>query len=140
MGDIPHLAGWLAELRKQFSGVLFAARQATLKQLTSMTYDAKTGSLDQQVVTMRLIKDKMERIGLLIPDDIFALLLANLMPSTFPDVLTSFEWTLLKDPASVVTTSDASRALGAEHVGHRRREVSSEVMKFGFVPDNWEEN
>lgn len=127
--DIPHPVGRVAELRKQFAGVSFAARQAGMRLLTSTTYDVKTASLDEHMMTMRSHRDKLKRIGVKINDDVFALLLANSMPSAFPDVSTSFEGNLLKDPTVVVSTSDVARALGAADVGYQRQETTSEVMK-----------
>lgn len=134
--DIPHPAGRVAELRKQFAGVSFAARQAGLKALTSMTYDVKAGTLDEHLMSMRSGRDKMKRIGVSIPDDVFALLLANSMPPSFPAVSTSFEGTLLRDPATIVSTSDVARLLGAADVAYRRREVTTEVMKVSAHQDN----
>lgn len=89
--DIPHPAGRIAELHKQFSGVSFAARQAALKTLTLTVYDVKNGSIDDHVMTMGSLRDKLKRIGVTLPEDVFALLLANSMPTTFPDISTSFE-------------------------------------------------
>lgn len=134
--DIPHPAGRIAELRKQFSGVSFTARQAGLKVLTSKTYDAKAGTLDEHLMSMRSSRDKMKRIGVKIPDDVFALILANSMPPSFPDVSTSFKGRLLRDPDTVISTSDVARSLGAADVAHRRREMSSEVMKVSLPQDN----
>lgn len=100
----------------------------------STTYYAKEGSLNEHVMTMRSIRDKIKRIGVFVPDDIFAPLLANSMPPTFPDVLTSSKGTLVKDPESIITTSDFVRALGAADVGCCKCKVSSEVIKVAFIP------
>lgn len=81
----------IEDLRKQFSGVSFAARQAGMKELSMMTYDSKSTSINQQFMVMREKRDHIARIGLRIPDDIFAVMLFNLVPNCFPDISTTFE-------------------------------------------------
>lgn len=87
-------------------------------------------------MSMRASRDKMKRTGVTIPDDVFALLLANSMPPAIPDILTLFEGTLLRNLTSVISTSDVARSSGAADVAHRRREVLSEAMKISMPQDN----
>lgn len=138
--DIPHPAGRVAKLRKQFSGVLFAARQATMKSVNSLAYDPKVTLLNEHVMTMQSSRDKLKRIGVHIPDDVFGLLLANSMPTLFPDISTSFKSQLLADPGRIVSTSGVGRALGAADVTYRRREILSEVMKVAVQQDSCTEH
>lgn len=127
--DIPAPYDRLEELRKQFSGVSFAARQAALRELHTLTYDAKSTTFDQHVTAMRSKKDQLARIGVRVPDDIFAIILSNSMPQGFPDVSTVFEGRLLVEEDHVVSSSDVTKALGAADVGYRRASVGAEVMK-----------
>lgn len=116
--DIPHPAGRVAELRKQFAGVSFAARQTGMKVLTSMTYDSKSTTLDAHLMAIRSQRDKLKRIGVSVSDDVFALILANSIPSSFLDISSSFEASLLQDPTTIVSASDVARSLGAADVVH----------------------
>lgn len=116
--DIPHPAGRVAELRKQFAGVSFAARQTGMKVLTSMTYDSKSTTLDAHLMAIRSQRDKLKRIGVSVLDDVFALILANSIPSSFLDISSSFEASLLQDPTTIVSASDVARSLGAADVVH----------------------
>lgn len=79
-----------------------------MKVLTSLTYNPKAQSLDEHLMAMRSNRDKMKRIGVNVPDGVFALLLANSMPSTFLDISTSFEATLLRDSTASISTSDVA--------------------------------
>lgn len=79
-----------------------------MKVLTSLTYNPKAQSLDEHLMAMRSNRDKMKRIGVNIPDEVFALLLANSMPSTFLDISTYFEATLLRDSTASISTSDVA--------------------------------
>ena len=78
--DIPLPFERLEELRKQFSGVSFAAQQAAMKELYTLTYDSKSTSLDQHVTTMHGERDHLARIGVQIPDNVFAIILSNSVP------------------------------------------------------------
>lgn len=51
--DIPHPAGRLAKLQKQFSGVSFLVGQATMNTMTLLVYNPKAGSLDKHVMIMK---------------------------------------------------------------------------------------
>lgn len=77
-----------------------------MQLLTSTVYDVKTGTLDEHVMTMRSFIDKLKHIGVVVPDDVFAIHLANSMPLNFSDVLISFEGRLLEDPMEAVSACD----------------------------------
>lgn len=124
----------LEELRKQFSGVFFAARQAAMKELNTMTYDSKSVTLDQHVATMRSKRDHLTKIGVRLPDDVFAIILANLVPHGFPDIALAFESRLIIDEDHVVSSSDVTKAMGAAGVVHRRVTTGAEVMKVWTRP------
>lgn len=132
--DIPLPFMRMEELQEQFSGISFAARQAALKELYTMIYDSKSSNMDQHVMAMREKKDHLARIGLRIPDDIFAVILSNSVPSSFPDIATSFEGRLLIDESHVVSSSDVKKALGAADVSYRRAGIGSEVLKVWAKP------
>lgn len=127
--DITSPFGRLEELRKQFSGVLFAARQAAMKELYTIVYDSRSVSLDQHVTTMRGKRDHLARIGFRIPDDVFAIILSNSAPQGFPDIAGNFESRLLLDEEHSVSSSDVTKAMGAADVTYRRTTSGAEVMK-----------
>lgn len=130
--DIPSPFARLEELRKQFSGVSFAARQAVMKELYSMTYDLKSVILEQHVTTMR--GRHLARIGVRMPDNFFAIILANSVPHGFPDIANTFESRLLIDEGHVVSLSNLTKALGAADVAHRQTTTGAEVMKVWTRP------
>lgn len=134
--DIEAPSERLSELRKQFAGVLFAARQSTMRLLTPTIYNPKSVSLDSHLMTMRSIRDKLKRIGVVIDDGVFALHVANSMPGDFPDVSNSFEGRLLLEPQATITTSDVCRALGAADVGFCRKASTVKAMKVAVGGDS----
>lgn len=81
----------IEEMRKQFSGISFAGRQAGLKELYTAVYDSKTTTLDQHIMMMRGKRDRLGAMGVRLPDDVFGLILSNSMPRGFPDIAPSFE-------------------------------------------------
>lgn len=89
--DIPSPYMRVQELRKQFSGVLFAARQAGMKDLMMMSYDSKTSSINQHIMAICEKRDQLGRIGVNFPDNSFVIILSNLMPNVFPDIATNFK-------------------------------------------------
>lgn len=93
--DIGPSLARVAELRKQCAGVSFAARQYSLRLLETTIYDSKSSLLNTNLMTMRLIQDKLKQVGVMIPDDVFALHVANLIPGEFLDVSIYFEGRLL---------------------------------------------
>lgn len=132
--DISSPFGRLEELRKQFSGVSFAARRAVMKELYTIMYDPKSGSLEQHVTTMRGKRDHLTRIGVRVPDDIFAIILSNSVPQGFPDIANHFESRLISDEEHVVSASDVIKAMGAADVNYRSANTGAEVMKVWAKP------
>lgn len=124
----------IEELRKQFSGVSFAARQSSMKELCGMMYDSKATSLDQHVASMRGKRDHLCRIGVRLPDDVFAIILSNSVPQVFPDIASAFESRLLLNENHTILSSDVTKALGAADVVHRRVSAGAEVMKVWTRP------
>lgn len=126
----------IQELRKQFSGVLFAARQAGVKDLMTFSYDSKTSTIDQHIMAMREKRDQLGRIGVKMPNDIFAIIMSNSMPIGFPDIAANFEGRILLDETHVVSSSDVTKTLGAADVSHRRSGQASEILKAWTKPTN----
>lgn len=124
----------MEELRKQFSGVSFAARQTALKELCTMVYNPKLTAFDKHVMDMRAKRDHMARIGVNISDDVFGLFLSNSVPSDFPNIASTFENRILGDEGHVVTSSDVMRAMGAADVAYRRQSSVKEVLKVSVKP------
>lgn len=124
------------ELRKKFSGVLFAARQAGMKDLMLMTYDLKTSSMDQHIMMMREKRDALGRIGVRLPDDVFVIILLNSMLLGFPDIATNFENCILLDENHIISSSNITKALAAEDVSHRQSGQGAEVLRVGTKPFN----
>lgn len=93
--DIASLYMRVEELRKQFSGVSFAGRPITLKDLYTTMYDSKVSTLDQHIMLMQGKRDHLRCIGVWIADGIFGLILLNSVPSGFPDIARSFKICLL---------------------------------------------
>ncbi|KAG0140255.1 hypothetical protein CROQUDRAFT_53537, partial [Cronartium quercuum f. sp. fusiforme G11] len=79
------------ELRKQFSSVSYAARQAILEQIVATCYDSTKMTIDSHINEMRSLRDKLQQAGTTLPDDVYALLLARSMPAGFPDISVNFE-------------------------------------------------
>ncbi|KAG0150847.1 hypothetical protein CROQUDRAFT_87299 [Cronartium quercuum f. sp. fusiforme G11] len=87
------------ELRKQFAGVSFSVKQHILSQIMTAN-----------------LRDRLQRAGTSLPDDIFALMLMYTMPAGFPDISSNFEVTILKDASYVVSTSDITQTIMAADV------------------------
>lgn len=130
----------VAELWKQFAGVPFAVRQSSSRILTTTIFNAKSGLLDTHLMTMQLIRDKLKRVGVLIPDNVFALHVANSMPGDLPDVSISFEGSLLHQPQQAISTSVFCRELEAAEVAFHRKYNNVEAMKAAVVEDLHFEN
>lgn len=114
--DIPSPYMRIEELQKQFSRVSFTARKAGLKELTTLVYDPKSTSINKHTMMMREKRVHLTKIGLKLPDNIFAVLLSNSVLSGFPDIATSFESRILMDEAHVVSSSDVIEAMNAADV------------------------
>ncbi|KAG0146928.1 hypothetical protein CROQUDRAFT_656723, partial [Cronartium quercuum f. sp. fusiforme G11] len=104
----------IEELRKQFSGVSFAACQASLERIVSARYDSNKTTIDRHLNEMRGLRDKLQQAGTVLPDDVYALLLARSMPTGFLDISVNFEVSILADPNHMVTTSDITTEIGPE--------------------------
>ncbi|KAG0149485.1 hypothetical protein CROQUDRAFT_89068 [Cronartium quercuum f. sp. fusiforme G11] len=108
----------IEELRKQFSSVSYAARQAILDQIVATRYDSMKTTIDLHINEMRSLRDKLQQAGTTLPDNVEALLLARSMPAGFPDISVNFEASILANFSHVATTSDSKRALTAAYTGY----------------------
>lgn len=105
-----------------------------MKELYTLTYNSKTMSLDQHVTTMHGERDHLARIGVRIPDNVFAIILSNSVPQGFPDIAGNFESHLLLEEGHTVSLSDVTKALGGADVTYRRTTASAKVMKVWAKP------
>lgn len=120
----------IEELRRLFSGVLYANRLSLLSQLMSMRYDSSTGSVDAFFAQATNLRDRLELSGMAVPDDIYAGVLALAVLTNFPDVAHTFEAALLSNPKHIIGSSSVMRVINAGDVSYRRAHpTGAEAMK-----------
>ncbi|KAH9813465.1 hypothetical protein DFH28DRAFT_896751 [Melampsora americana] len=105
-----------AALKTQFSGILFAARVANLRQIISMKFDSTTTTIDAHLASTRDISDRLSRIGLSIGDDTLAILQLISMPDSYKFLEHTFEYNIDSNKTSSISSGAMSCALAAAAV------------------------
>lgn len=105
-----------------------------MKELRMMRYDSQPVSLDQHMTTICGKKDHLSQIGVQLPDNVFAIILSNLVPQGFPNTVNQFESCLLLDKRQVVGSSNVTKVMGAADVTHQHVVAGTKVMKVWRKP------